>query len=199
MGAPLAHNEKDLPVALFRRSADDKAVAAPEPSGRRTPKQSEQVARNRRPLVPEDRKEARRQMQDKMRAEREKARRGFEAGDEKYLPARDKGPVRRYVRDFVDARLSIGTLAMPMMIVVLVMTFLNDPQWRLIANLVLWGFVIIVVLDSVFMAWQLRRAIRGKFGEKDAKGHGWYATMRSVQLPFMRMPKPKTKLFKYPE
>ena len=37
-------------------------------------------------------------------------RRGFEQGDEKYLPARDKGPVRRYVRDFVDARLSIGTL-----------------------------------------------------------------------------------------
>lgn len=185
-------------MALFRRSADDKAAAAPQPEVRRTPKQSEQVARNRRPLVPSDRKEARKQSQDRMRAEREKARRGFEQGDEKYLPARDKGPVRRYVRDFVDARLSIGTLAMPMMIVVLVLTFINDDQWRLIANLVLWGFVVVVVLDSVVMAWQLRRAIRAKFGDKDAKGHGWYATMRSVQLPFMRMPKPQTKLFKYP-
>ena len=183
-------------MPLFSRS--DASKAQPEPEVRRTPKQSEQVARNRRPLVPSDRKEARRQSADKMRAEREKARRGFEQGDEKYLPARDKGPVRRYVRDFVDARLSIGTLAMPMMIVVLVMTFVNDPQWRLIANLVLWGFVVVVVLDSVVMAWQLRRAIRAKFGEKDAKGHGWYAAMRSVQLPFMRMPKPQTKLFKYP-
>ena len=183
-------------MALFSRSADDKAPAEPQ---RRTPKQSEQVARNRRPLVPDDRKEARRQAQGRMRAEREKARRGFESGDEKYLPARDKGPVRRYVRDWVDARLSIGTLAMPMMIVVLALTFLNDPQWRLVANLVLWGFVVVVVLDSMFMAWQLRRALRAKFGEKDAKGHGWYATMRAVQLPFMRMPKPKTKLFHYPE
>ncbi len=185
-------------MALFRRSADDKAVAAPQPEVRRTPKQSEQVARNRRPLVPADRKEARRLSSDKMRAEREKARRGFEQGDEKYLPARDKGPIRRYVRDFVDARLSIGTLAMPMMIVVLVLTFINDPEWRVIANLVLWGFVVVVALDSVVMAWQLRRALRAKFGEKDAKGHGWYATMRSVQLPVSRMPKPKTKLFKYP-
>ncbi|SDS53627.1 DUF3043 domain-containing protein [Agrococcus carbonis] len=186
-------------MALFSRSADDKAQPEPQPEARRTPKQSEQVARNRRPLVPEDRKEARRQVQQKMRAEREKARLGFERGEDKYLPARDKGPVRKYVRDFVDARLSIGTLAMPMMIVVLVLTFINDPQWRMIANLVLWGFVAIVVLDSVLLAWQLRRAIRAKFGEKDAKGHGWYATMRSVQLPFMRMPKPQTKLFKYPE
>jgi hypothetical protein len=186
-------------VALFSRSADDKAPIESEPEGKRTPKQSEQVARNRRPLVPEDRKEARRQVQDKMRAERQKARVGFERGEEKYLPPRDKGPVRRYVRDFVDARLSIGTLAMPMMIVVLVLTFINDPQWRMIANIVLWAFVAVVVLDSVLMAWQLRRAIRAKFGQKDAKGHGWYATMRAVQLPFMRMPKPQTKLFKYPE
>lgn len=185
-------------MPLFSRSDAGKAQPEPQPEVRRTPKQSEQVARNRRPLVPSDRKEARRQSADKMRAEREKARRGFEQGDEKYLPARDKGPVRRYVRDFVDARLSIGTLAMPMMIVVLVLTFLNDEQWRLIANLVLWGFVVVVVLDSLVMAWQLRRAIRAKFGEKDAKGHGWYAAMRSVQLPFMRMPKPRTKLFKYP-
>ncbi len=159
-------------MALFRRSADDQAQPAPQPEVRRTPKQSEQVARNRRPLVPEDRKEARKQVQQKMRAEREKARLGFERGEDRYLPARDKGPVRKYVRDFVDARLSIGTLAMPMMIVVLVLTFINDPQWRMIANLVLWGFVAIVVLDSLLLAWQLRRAIRAKFGEKDAKGHG---------------------------
>lgn len=186
-------------MALFSRSADDKAQPEPQPVGKRTPKQSEQVARNRRPLVPEDRKEARRQVQDKMRAERQKARVGFERGEEKFLPPRDKGAVRRYVRDFVDARLSIGTLAMPMMIVVLVLTFINDPQWRLIANIVLWAFVAVVVLDSVLLAWQLRRAIGAKFGKKDAKGHGWYATMRTVQLPFMRMPKPQTKLFKYPE
>ena len=186
-------------MALFSRSADDKAQPEPQPEVRRTPKQSEQVARNRRPLVPTDRKEARRQVQDKMRAEREKARLGFERGEDKYLPPRDKGPVRRYVRDFVDARLSIGTAAMPVMIMVLVLTFINDPQWRVIANIVLWAFVAIVVLDSILMAWQLRRAIRNKFGEKDAKGHGWYATMRAVQLPFMRMPKPQTKLFKYPE
>ena len=57
-----------------------------------------------------------------------KMRQAMMTGDDSGLPPRDKGPVRRYVRDFVDARLSIGTLAMPMMIVVLVLTFINDDQ-----------------------------------------------------------------------
>lgn len=185
-------------MALFSRSADDKAQPGSE-QGQRRPKQSEQVARNRRPLVPADRKEARRQMQDKVRAERQRAREGFERGEDRFLPPRDKGPVRRYVRDFVDARLSIGSAALPVMVVVLILTFINDPELRVISYVVMWGFIGIVVLDSLLMAWQLRRALTAKFGKKDAKGHAWYATMRSLQMPFTRMPKPQTKLFKYPK
>ena len=143
-------------MPLFSRSDSSKAQPESESQAdaerRRTPKQSEQVARNRRPLVPEDRKEARRQVQDKMRAEREKARLGFERGDDKYLPARDKGPVRRYVRDFVDARLSIGTLAMPMMIVVLVLTFINDPQWHQARDASEADGPIVTKVESVYLA-----------------------------------------------
>ena len=29
-------------------------------------------------------------------------------GDERYYPARDQGPARRYARDFVDARYNVG-------------------------------------------------------------------------------------------
>ena len=33
-------------------------------------------------------------------------REGMKTGDERYLPQRDKGPVKRFIRDFVDSRLT---------------------------------------------------------------------------------------------
>ena len=41
-------------------------------------------------------------------------------GDERYLPARDKGPVKRYIRDYVDARFSLGEAFMPLSILLIV-------------------------------------------------------------------------------
>ena len=42
-------------------------------------------------------------------------------GDERYLPARDKGPVRRFIRDYVDSRFSFIELLIPLMLVVLIL------------------------------------------------------------------------------
>ena len=39
-------------------------------------------------------------------------------GDERYLPARDKGPVRRFIRDYVDSRFSFIELMIPLLMVV---------------------------------------------------------------------------------
>ena len=40
-------------------------------------------------------------------------------GEEKYLPVRDRGPQRKFVRDFVDAGWHAGELLMPLMLVVI--------------------------------------------------------------------------------
>ena len=44
-------------------------------------------------------------------------------GDERYLPARDKGPVKRFIRDYVDARLSIAEFLLPLLIVIMVLQY----------------------------------------------------------------------------
>src|SRR5690606_41173505 len=64
-----------------------------------TPTRKEQEAARRRPLVPKDRKVARLQNRARLQSEREKARIGIANGEERYLPIRDKGPQKRYVRD----------------------------------------------------------------------------------------------------
>ena len=76
--------------------------------GRPTPTRKEREAANLRPLVGSDRRAAGKESRAKMAEAREKARIGMAAGEEKFLPARDKGPQRRFIRDYVDARFSVG-------------------------------------------------------------------------------------------
>ena len=44
-------------------------------------------------------------------------------GDERYLPARDTGPVKRFIRDFVDSRFQFIELLIPVLLVTLVLGY----------------------------------------------------------------------------
>ena len=88
--------------------------------GRPTPKRKEAEAANKRPLVPVDRKSAAKAAREAQRERREREYKAMQTGDERYLPARDRGPVRRYVRDYVDARYSLGEFFLPIAAVCLV-------------------------------------------------------------------------------
>lgn len=193
-------------MPLFSKSnskpTDTVEPEATQPGGGKstpTPKRSQQVAKNQRPLIPTDRKEAQRAARAKMAEQRDIARRGFERGDPRYLPERDKGEVRKYVRDYVDARISVATLMVPAMLVIIALTFTNNRELALTANFALFAFVGVAVLDCVIMSFLLRRRVTKKFGPGHTKGNGWYASMRAAQLPFMRLPKRQVKLFQFPE
>ncbi|HWH97720.1 MAG TPA: DUF3043 domain-containing protein, partial [Pseudolysinimonas sp.] len=99
----------------------------PEPTssgkGHATPTRKEREAALRRPLVPKDRKLAASQNRATMATEREKARIGMAKGDERYLPIRDRGPQKRFARDFVDARFSAGEILMPTLVLVILTWF----------------------------------------------------------------------------
>ncbi|WP_166872398.1 MULTISPECIES: DUF3043 domain-containing protein [unclassified Salinibacterium] len=167
--------------------------------GQPTPSRKEREAARKRPLVPDDRKQASKESRAKMAEARERARLGMAAGDEKYLPVRDKGPQKRFVRDYVDARTSIGEFMIPVMFLVIIITFVPDPTVAVVAMLVLWVFFGLAVLDSIFLGLTVRKKLRAKFGEdKVESGVRWYAAMRSLQLRVMRLPKPQVKRGHYP-
>lgn len=167
--------------------------------GRPTPKRKEREAANLRPLVGNDRKEANKAAKAKYNEARDRARIGMANGEEKYLPARDKGPQKRFVRDFVDARFSFGELMIPVMLVIIVLTLIDNYQVQIISILGLWGFFILAVLDCVFAGIQVGRRLNAKFGKENVqKGYRWYAAMRCLQLRRMRLPKPQVKRGQYP-
>ena len=161
--------------------------------GRPTPSRAEQEAARKRPLVA-DTKEAKARARAELAAQRDKARVGMAAGDERYLQPRDKGPQRRFVRDLVDSGWHVAELVMPVMVVVLLLMFVNIPFLQFYSYVALWGFIVVAVLDMVLTSFRVKKAARAKFGDdRIERGLGWYGAMRTVQMRFMRLPKPQVK------
>lgn len=183
-------------------AAKAQADAVHSGKGRATPSRREREAARRRPLVPADRKAARVADRERLRIQRERQQAGLAAGDDHYLPARDKGPQRRYARDYVDARWSVGEFLVPVVVILLLSTFLPFPSAtkETISSYVLiavWCFFVIMVIDCLVMGALLARRLRAKYGEAE-RGLRWYASMRSIQLRVLRMPKPQAKRGQYP-
>lgn len=188
--------EAETPAA---ETPEETAARLKQGKGVPTPSRREQEAARKRPLVPTDRKEAARAARAKQAEAREKARIGMAAGDDRYLTARDRGPQRRYVRDYVDARFSIGEFLIPVMLIVIVLTFLPWPAMQVYGLFALWGFFLIAVIDCFVLGFMVRRRVGDKFGKtKVERGLRWYAAMRALQLRVMRLPKPQVKRGQYP-
>nr|WP_243062900.1 DUF3043 domain-containing protein [Humibacter sp. RRB41] len=165
--------------------------------GRATPSRAEREAARKRPLVPADRKAAARDARGKNAEARERARLGMAAGDERYLTQRDKGPQRRYVRDYVDARYTVAEFLMPVMLIVVIFSFVQITALQYYAIIVLWVFFAIAIIDSIVMVSMMKRRIRDKFGAAE-RGLNWYAIMRALQFRMIRVPKPQVKRGQYP-
>lgn len=169
---------------------DDDSAETAAGKGRPTPRRKDREAEHKRPLVTNNRKEAR----AKLAASREKARLGMANGEERFLPQRDKGPQRKWSRDFVDARWNFGEFLIPVMFAVIIATFLPSLEAQFIAISVLWGFFILTVLDSIWVGNRVRKGLRAKYGVDNVEnGVRWYSAMRALQMRGLRLPKPQVK------
>ncbi|MGP3771745.1 DUF3043 domain-containing protein [Streptomyces sp. SDT5-1] len=180
---------KQAPVTMSKQPRDPQA-----PKGRPTPKRSE--AQTQRRSVANTKmspKEARARSRDERRTAMQRQREALANGDERYLPARDKGPVRRFARDFVDSRFAIAEYFLPMAVVILVLSMIRVGSLQNIA-LLLWLFVIVaIVVDSAVTGFRLRKILAEKFPNENRKGAVAYALMRTLQMKRLRLPKPQVK------
>ena len=164
--------------------------ARPGSKNRPTPKRRDQEALNKRPLIVTDRKAATQQDKTARREAMAKQRAGMLVGDEKYLPVRDKGPRRRFIRDSVDARWNIGEFMLPIMLIVLLLSFVRTNWALLLVFVLVYGLILVAIGDAVLMWRRTRRKVEDKFGQAE-KGDAWYAIMRAFQMRRTRMPKPQ--------
>ncbi|MEU6409548.1 DUF3043 domain-containing protein [Microbispora sp. NPDC046933] len=192
---------------MFRRrtqtSAEDSPVPVEDPKphgtpgkGRPTPKRSEAQGRRRSPVTaPANRKEAYRLARERDKALRSKQREAMLRGDERALPARDRGPVRKFARDWVDSRRLPGQYFLPVVFVIMLLSMVPFPipvrsAVMLIYTLSLPVVMVLVLASSFYVATKVKKEAAAKFPGEDLKGVGFYAAMRSSQMRRLRFPKP---------
>jgi len=184
---------------VFGRSKTETPVETgpvkPGGKGRATPTRKDaQAAAKARAKVPRSRKEQA-QMQRRARVESSQSvRAAMKAGDERYYLPRDQGPVRRFVRDFVDSRFSLIELMIPLLLVTLVLGYSGNNQLAAIGNTLLFTALLVVILDMVLLRIRLKKQVAQRFPDQPTKGLVYYAVTRSLQMKFMRLPKAKVKI-----
>ena len=210
----LGRNNDDADGAPQADTTSDSVapVGTTAPKGRPTPKRD--TGKRRGPVAPapmtaaearKRRKEVRNTMTKEERQAEKLRRRADTAqrrermmdGDEAYLLPRDKGPVRRYVRDLVDSRRHVLGLFMPLSLS-LIFVMLAVPRvevQRLLSPLML-VIMLVMALDAVLLSRKVNKAVAARFPEHTETPWklGMYAAGRASQLRRMRMPRPAVTL-----
>lgn len=187
---------------MFGRRTSQSTEPAPlEPTGataagkgRPTPTRAEaQAARKQRTAPPRTRKEAAVRRKEQVRTSRGKMREAMATGDDRYLPARDQGPVKRYIRDYVDSHHTVGQFLLPIFFVIFVFVYVNA-SWAPTVSSTAWiAVIILLTVDSFRILRGVKAGIRSRFGDAETRGIPMYALTRSWQMRRLRMPKPQVK------
>ncbi len=184
---------------MFRRSKSTEDAPPPQvkPVGKGHPtptrKEAEAAARARA-KTPRTRKEQAAAQRRQRSESSQKVRHAMKTGDERFLPPRDKGPVKRFIRDFVDARFSFIDLLLPVLLITMVMSYAGSVRMAGYANSVLLGALALVLVEMVMLRFRLRRELARRFPNEPTKGTTYYAIMRALQMKFLRLPKPRVKI-----
>jgi hypothetical protein len=162
--------------------------------GRPTPKRKEsQSKRIVSSLAPASSKEEKKRAREQARASRNASRMAYLRGEESAMPLRDRGPAKRFVRNLVDSRKSIGEYLLPIIFVVLVLSILPIKAMQLGALALMYGLLITVAIDGVFLSRKIKREVLIRFPDAQTKGLGRYGWLRSTQMRRLRTPHPQTK------
>jgi hypothetical protein len=157
--------------------------------GRATPSRKEaEAARKKAMKTPITRKEQLKREREARAKIRERQQEAMKTGDERYLPLRDRGPVRRFARDYIDRRYLVAEYLLPILIVAFIVTSLPQP-WAGIGLLMWLGTTLLTIVDETVLVRRLKKEARRRFPDESLKGLTLYVLLRSTQLRRWRLPR----------
>ncbi|WP_235928010.1 DUF3043 domain-containing protein [Goekera deserti] len=194
----------------FRLPGRSRAAAAPDPAvdlteqqlvaagkGRPTPKRAEAQGRRQGPVPPPPttRKEAYRRMRDQQAAQRASGR-GAVRGVDADLPARDRGPAKKLVRDIVDSRRNVGSVFLLLALFLIVSLVVPSEAFKSYSSLVALLFFVALAVDSVLLRRRIRTLVAERLPNATDKPGSlvWYGISRSTMIRRWRFPKAQVGL-----
>jgi hypothetical protein len=175
--------------------------------GRPTPKRSEAEAnryrsvtgsttsgRNRsstaapgRKLTPEEK--------SKVRSERNKQVQAMRRGEEWALQPRDRGPMKKLARDYVDAHRRPSEFYMYALIVLVISLVAGKAHKALNSDLqfLLLAIIVVIIVDALLLRRSISKLAKERLPGQSTRGITFYAIMRALQLRRFRNPAPGVK------
>ncbi|GAA1475273.1 DUF3043 domain-containing protein [Corynebacterium felinum] len=149
-------------------------------------------------MSPQEWKDYKKAQKDARRERQRAAQRGMDSGDERYLLARDKGPERAFVRDFIDSRRYLNNFVMPFALGLLLIMVITSrfPTASTIVSTIAMVVMLGFLVEGIMLGRAASRAVRAKFPNTTESGTaiGFYAFGRATQPHRWRTPKPKVSI-----
>jgi hypothetical protein len=174
--------------------ADSRPEGAPG-KGRPTPTRKEAEQRRREAIKPTrgGARASAKEIRKQSAAERAARLEGIKRGDERYLHARDKGPLRAFARDTVDSRLTAAEFFLPLAVIVLLCSFTGSKAATALATNI-WAIMVVVIgVDLYLLIRRMRKMAAKRFPTENRKGLGFYTMMRALTLRRFRAPAPRVE------
>ena len=184
-------------MALFRRNKSQDPEAEPDDglpttiaeSGRKksgpTPSRREAEALRRQRVT--------RQLSPPEAPKENAAKNGVERM--RSLNAREATPEKALMRDYIDARFSVGEFLLPSLVIILALSFLNSvwPAMTLFATITMYVYILAVLADGFIMWRGFKRVLAERLPRVSPKGLLMYGMNRMIQIRRFRIPAPRIK------
>jgi hypothetical protein len=116
-------------------------------------------------------------------------------GEDWALGPRDRGPVKKLARDYVDAHRRPSEFYMYALIV-LVIALVGGRSSHAISSymqIVLLAIIVIIAVDAIFLRRTITRLAAERLPGESTRGLAMYSIMRALQLRRFRTPAPRVK------
>jgi hypothetical protein len=133
--------------------------------------------------------------EDKARArsDREKRTAAMRRGEEWALGPRDRGPIKKLARDYVDSRRRPSEYYMYVLVILLIALLSRNKALNTYVSPLVLVLIVIVVADAYLLRRSLHKIAAERYPGESTRGMTTYAVMRALQIRRFRMPAPRLK------
>jgi hypothetical protein len=127
------------------------------------------------------------------RSERERRTAAMRRGEEWALGPRDRGPIRKLARDYVDSHRRPSEYYMYVLLLLLVALLSRNATLNTYVSPFVLVLIVVVVIDAYLIRRALMKLAAERYPGESTRGMTTYAVMRALQIRRFRMPAPRLK------
>lgn len=163
--------------------------------GQPTPSRKQAEAARKQAMKPAmTRKDQQKRQREARKQIRDRQQEALRTGEEKYLPLRDRGAVKRFTRDYVDRRRLVAEYLLPILLVTFILTMFPAP-WATIGLAGWLGATAMTVIEEFVVVRALKKELARRFPGQSTQGVTIYVLLRTTQLRRFRLPAPQVERF----